>query len=220
MHAGSAPLSARRGRIHPLLFDVEARPSSRSSAEKHEATDGLPARRLDRRPDQDGKTEEIRLLEAADAEWKWLGPIIRIALATAMRLGEVVALEWKNVDLERKVARLLDTKNGERRDVPLSSAAIAVLEGLIEPQQGVRRLPAGKVFPTSAQAIDDHWRKAVTVAKSADLRFHDLRHEATSRLFEMGLNPVEVATITGHKTLQMHKRYTHLRAEDLAKRLG
>jgi integrase len=52
------------------------------------------------------------------------------------------------------------------------------------------------------------------------LRFHDLRHEATSRLFEKGFNPMEVSTITGHKTLQMLKRYTHLRAEDLAKRLG
>ena len=53
-----------------------------------------------------------------------------------------------------------------------------------------------------------------------DLRFHDLRHEATTRFFEKGFNPMEVATITGHKTLQMLKRYTHLRAEDLAKRMG
>ncbi len=52
------------------------------------------------------------------------------------------------------------------------------------------------------------------------LTFHDLRHEATSRLFEKGLNPMEVAAITGHKTLQMLKRYTHLRAEDLVGRLG
>lgn len=53
-----------------------------------------------------------------------------------------------------------------------------------------------------------------------DFHFHDLRHEATSRLFEKGLNPLEVASITGHKTLQMLKRYTHLRAEDLARKLG
>ena len=53
-----------------------------------------------------------------------------------------------------------------------------------------------------------------------DLHFHDLRHEATSRLFEKGLNPVEVATITGHKDTRMLMRYTHLRAEDLVGRLG
>ena len=53
-----------------------------------------------------------------------------------------------------------------------------------------------------------------------DLRFHDLRHEATSRLFEKGLNPIEVATITGHKDTKMLMRYTHLRAEDLVERLG
>jgi integrase len=53
-----------------------------------------------------------------------------------------------------------------------------------------------------------------------NLHFHDLRHEATSRFFEKGLNPVEVATITGHKDTRMLMRYTHLRAEDLVKRLG
>ena len=53
-----------------------------------------------------------------------------------------------------------------------------------------------------------------------DFRWHDLRHEATSRLFEKGLNPVEVATITGHKDTKMLMRYTHLRAEDLVGRLG
>jgi len=56
--------------------------------------------------------------------------------------------------------------------------------------------------------------------RAVDFHFHDLRHEATSRLFEKGLNPMEVASITGHKTLQMLKRYTHLNASDLAKKLG
>ena len=62
--------------------------------------------------------------------------------------------------------------------------------------------------------------RACKRADIEDLRLHDLRHEATSRLFEKGLNPMQVAAITGHKTLQMLKRYTHLRAEDLAKLLG
>jgi integrase len=64
------------------------------------------------------------------------------------------------------------------------------------------------------------WRRALKHAAITGLTFHDLRHEATSRFFEKGFNPMEVSAITGHKTLQMLKRYTHLRAEDLAKRMG
>ena len=181
-------------------------------------------RRLDPTPDKNGKTEEQRLLAAAEAQaedWPWLGPIIKIGLATAMRQSEILGLSWENVDLSRKVARLLDTKNGDRRDVPLSTAAVTVLESLLIPDDdGIKRLPRGPVFPVSAVSLDHHWRKAVKAAGSENLRFHDLRHEATSRLFEKGLNPMEAAAITGHKTLAMLKRYTHLRAEDLAAKLG
>jgi integrase len=69
-------------------------------------------------------------------------------------------------------------------------------------------------------SITHAFGRVCTRAKLGDLHFHDLRHEATSRLFEKGLNMMEVAAITGHKTLEMLKRYTHLRAEDLAERLA
>lgn len=179
-------------------------------------------RRLDLRPDKDGKTEEQRLLAACDAATvSWLGPLVRLAMATAMRQGELLALDWKNIDLDRKVARLLDTKNGEQRDVPLSSAAIAALELLCPSADGqVVQLHTGPVFAADTDAVVYQFRKACKAAGIAGLRFHDLRHEATSRLFEKGLNPMEAASVTGHKTLQMLKRYTHLRAEDLAKKLG
>jgi integrase len=78
----------------------------------------------------------------------------------------------------------------------------------------------GKVWGLRADSITQAFDRACKRAGIEDLRFHDLRHEATSRLFEKGFNPMEVSTITGHKTLQMLKRYTHLRAEDLAKRMG
>lgn len=78
----------------------------------------------------------------------------------------------------------------------------------------------GRVFPVNQDAVVGSFRRAAASTKLTDLRFHDLRHEATSRLFERGFNPMEVATITGHKTLQMLRRYAHLKAEDLAKRLG
>lgn len=170
-----------------------------------------PARARDRRLVGD---EETRLLEACEASnCPWLAPAVILALETAMRQGELLSLTWTNIDLTRRVARLDDTKNGDRRDVPLSTAAVTILSDL-------PRAIDGRAFPITQDNLEGYWRRATKAAEIADLRFHDLRHEATSRLFEKGLNPMEVAAITGHKTLQMLKRYTHLRAEDLASRLG
>lgn len=77
-----------------------------------------------------------------------------------------------------------------------------------------------RVFPIHKQVLRGLWLRACKRAKRENLNFHDLRYEATSRFFEKGLNVMEVAAITGHKDLRMLQRYTHLRAEDLAKKLG
>ena len=152
--------------------------------------------------------EEEKLLSECAPPLK---AIILFALETGMRKGEIQKLLWKDVDIGNCTAKLLDTKNGEDRTIPLSSRAIAVLKAL-------PRDISGKVFPGAD--ISHSFAAASARAGIEDLRFHDLRHEATSRLFEKGFNPMEVSAITGHKTLQMLKRYTHLRAEDLAKRMG
>ncbi len=152
--------------------------------------------------------EEKRLLERCAPPLK---AIILFALETGMRRGEIQKLHWKDVDLVKCTAQLIDTKNGDDRTIPLSTRAIAVLKGL-------PRNISGTVFPGAD--ISHSFAAACARAGIEDLRFHDLRHEATSRLFEKGFNPMEVSSITGHKTLQMLKRYTHLRAEDLAKRMG
>ena len=104
------------------------------------------------------------------------------------------------------------TKNGESRDVPLSPKARDILRSL-------PRDISGRVFPIHFEALKSLWRRGMKRAHIQDLHFHDLRHEATSRFFELGLNVVEVAAITGHKDLKMLQRYTHLRAEDLARKL-
>ncbi len=122
-------------------------------------------------------------------------------------------MTWTMVDLRRRVVHLPDTKNGQARDVPLSTAAERILAAL------PRRMD-GKVWTYTQEGMRASWRRALMQAAITGLHFHDLRHEATSRLFEKGFNPMEVSAITGHKTLQMLKRYTHLRAEDLAKRMG
>ena len=143
--------------------------------------------------------------------------IVRFALATSMRRGEVLTLLWANVNLDMQVAVLPMTKNGEIRRVPLSKDAVAILK---EQRLATLQSITGRVFDVSQISLDKAWRKACRKAGVLGLRFHDLRHEAISRLFEIGLNPMEVSSISGHKTLQMLKRYTHLKAEDLAKKLG
>ena len=158
--------------------------------------------------------EESRLIATLPTIY---GNILKFALATAMRRGEVLSLLWTNVNLDAKVAVLPMTKNGEIRRVPLSNKAVAILKELRATKV---QLIAGKVFDVTPISLDKAWRRACGKTGISGLRFHDLRHEAISRLFEIGLNPMEVSAISGHKTLQMLKRYTHLKAEDLAKKLG
>jgi integrase len=159
--------------------------------------------------------EETRLFEACrEARNPWLLPIVQLALETAMRQGELIRLRWEHIDLNRRTAHLPDTKNGESRTVPLSTTAVRVLRAL-------PRSLHGQVFPgVTTEAIKRAHIRAVRRAGIEDLRFHDLRHEATTRLFEKGLNIMEVASITGHKDLRMLRRYTHLKAEDLARKPG
>lgn len=143
----------------------------------------------------------------------WIKPLVQLALETAMRRGELLALRWENVDLQKCVAHLPDTKNGEARNIPLSSRAIKLLETL-------PRSIDGKVFPTTEDALKKAFTRACARAEIENLHFHDLRHEATSRLAERLPNLIELAAVTGHKDLRMLKRYYHPRAEDLAKKLG
>jgi len=157
--------------------------------------------------------EEEKLLNAlSESRNVWVEPLVRFALETAMRRGELLSLRWDDVDFSRRVIQLQETKNGKSRSVPLSTSAVSVLHR-------IRGCSSERVFPTTIYGIRCVWRAAVQRARIENLRFHDLRHEATSRLFEKGLNMMEVAAITGHRDLRMLQRYTHLRAEDLATKL-
>jgi integrase len=159
--------------------------------------------------------DEERLFAAIDAESRnpWLKPSIILAVETAMRKGELLALRWENIDLDNRVAFLPDTKTGKARKVPLSSRAIATLRAL-------PRSLNGRVLATTSEGLKCAFERARKRAGMEHFNFHDLRHEAASRLFERGWNVMEVAAVTGHADLQSLKRYTNLRAEDLAKKLG
>jgi len=142
----------------------------------------------------------------------WMRPLVAFAIETAMRRGEILRLCWKDVYLTERYVHLSDTKNGESRDVPLSTRAATILAEL-------SRHESGRVFPISADSVKKSFERATARAGLEDLRFHDLRHEATSRLAQKLSNVLELSSVTGHKSLHMIKRYYHPRAQDLASKL-
>src|SRR5882724_781590 len=185
-----------------------------------------PAKLVRRPPVLRGRTrrlkegEEQRLLSACDrGRTPLLKPLIILAIETAMRRGEMLDLQWEHVDLVRCVAHLPLTKNGDSRDIPLSRRAVAILQGL-KAEKADKSRDAERVFPATGNSIRLAFEHLRVRAEMDDFHFHDLRHEAVSRLFEKGLNIAEVSAISGHKELRMLRRYTHLRAEDLVSRLG
>ena len=159
-----------------------------------------------------------------------LPDVVRFALETAMRRGEIAGMTWDMVDLKKRTVTLSETKNGEKRIVPLSSDAGKILSDL------PRRLD-GEVWGMEPDSITQAFLRAVARARKVyekecdekkvkpdpdfliNITFHDLRHEATSRLFELGLRSEKVKEVTGHKTYSMLDRYTHLKAEDIAEEM-
>jgi integrase len=170
--------------------------------------------------------EESRLRQAvAEHSNPMLRWIVTIAIETGMRLSEIVTLTREQVSLRRRVVRLSETKNGSPRTVPLTvAAAEAMREALANP---IRPIDTDLVFfgepghdgRRRPYVFNRTWQRIVKQVGIVDFRFHDLRYEAVSRFVEAGLSDQEVAAISGHKSMQMLKRYTHLRAEDLVAKL-
>jgi len=182
-----------------------------------------PGEGRDRRLSPD---ESLRLISAVNAHSNpMLGWIVRIALETGMRASEISTLRIYQVDLEKRVLRLKDTKNDSSRTVPLNRFATEAVKSAMN--NPIRPVDCDLVFfgepgrdkKRRPYAFTKVWGTMKTKLRMPDFRFHDLRHEAVSRLVEAGLSDQEVAAISGHKSMQMLRRYTHLRAEDLVSRL-
>ena len=170
--------------------------------------------------------EEKKLLKGvAEHSNPMLRWIVGIALETGMRSSEITSLRRPQVDLSRRIVRLLETKNTTPRTVPLSKAAVELFREAMahpaapedcnliffgEPGRDGKRRP---------YVFNPVWLSIKRTAGLSDVRFHDLRHEAVSRFVEAGFSDQEVSAISGHKSMQMLKRYTHLRAEDLVVRM-
>jgi len=177
-----------------------------------------PVKGIKRMPPSQGRTKRVNpelealLLSGCDhLSLPLLRSIIQFAIQTGMRRGELMGLTWADIDLPNRKAYLHQTKNGEPRQVPLTRQAMTVLEGLSREEE--------KIFPMGMDALRSQFGRLKDFTKTQwngartnpfdDLRFHDLRHEALSRLSDTGLNVIELSHISGHRTLGMLKRYTH-----------
>lgn len=160
--------------------------------------------------------EETRLFAAlvpVGRRNSWILPATKLSLETAMRRGELIALRWTDVDLEARTAHLPMTKNGTARTVPLSTKALGVLIDL-------PRSIDGRVIPIQGFTLHKAFTKACARAEIENFRWHDLRHTAITRLAEKLPNLIELAAVSGHRSLTMLKRYYHPSASDLAKKIG
>lgn len=174
-----------------------------------------PCRTIERRPENNEKLrflsddERERLLEACKASsWPRLYALVLAALTTGARKSELTGLRWGDIDLERAVAYVRHTKNGEPRVLPL-------VPGLVDE---LRRFAGGAtalVFesprdPDRVFTFEPRWHEALRAARIRDFTFHSLRHSCASLLAKSGATLLEIADVLGHRQLQMTKRYSHL----------
>lgn len=186
--------------------------------EERELPVSNPIKGLRRLPDTKGRnirvsalTESLLLDGCRRNNTYLLSAIIQFAIQTGMRRGEILRLSWSDVDIPNRAAYLNETKNGNTRKVPLTLKAIDLLSNL--PRNDAR------VFPMGFHCLRSQFKRIKTYLKSSwegnepnpfnNLRFHDFRHEALSRLSDAGLNVIELSHISGHRTLGMLQRYTH-----------
>lgn len=192
-------------------FEVATRdwdyPNLSNPVAKIEMPSNGPAR--ERRLEED----ELSALLAACRKSRvtYLKPAIGLALETGMRRGELLSIKWEDIDLTAALLTIPHTKNGHQRTIPLTSEAVKILSSL----------PAvdDRVFQATPNAFRLAWSRLKRRADLQNLRFHDLRHEAISRFFELGLSVPEVALISGHRDPRMLFRYTHLKPELVVRKL-
>ena len=177
------------------------------------------AQERDRRPTQDEIDHIVAFLDGNPRQSIPAGRIVRFAIATAMRIEEVCRIRWEDIDERERTVIVRDRKDprnkeGNHQRVPLLDAtgydAWAILQ-----EQGRLTGDRQRIFPHDPGSISAAFRRACRELEIPNLRFHDLRHEGTSRLFEAGFAIQQVALVTGHKDWKMLKRYTNLRPEGL-----
>lgn len=181
------------------------------------------SRERDRRPTHDEIDRIVAYVEGNQRQLIPVGRIVRFAIASAMRQEEITRIRWTDVDEANRIVVVRDRKDSRQKSgndqrVPLLDVTDLDARAIVREQ---RRFSgrSDRIFPYNSRSVGAAFRRACRNLKIPDLRFHDLRHEAASRLFEAGLSIEQVALVTGHKDWKMLKRYTNLRPEDLHARL-
>lgn len=214
-----APISLKR-QLAPISHAFEIARTEWGIPIKENPIEKLRLKARDNRRERRLKDgEQEKLLEAARTRQNPLiEKVVIFAIETGMRRGEILGLHWDQVDLKRRSVTILESKNGYSRTIPLTPGAFALLQSMKD-EAGDKDLKPERVFPLTANTLRMAWERMLARTDIEDLHFHDLRHEAISRFFEMGLTVPEVASISGHRDMKMLMRYAHADTTKLARKL-
>ena len=146
---------------------------------------------------------ERLLIASAKHTNKYLNPIIKLALETAMRRGEILSLKWSDIDMHRGLIIIDNTKTGFSRSIQMNDKVRFVLSSLNKEDE--------RVFPITINSLRLCYQR-LCKKLCVKVRFHDFRHEAISRLFEKNLSIPHIASISGHRTMSQLFRYAHFKA--------
>ena len=175
-----------------------------------------PCKGIESRPENNevvrflSESERTTLLNACRAStWEKLYLLVMVALTTGARRGELLRLTWGDIDFDRQIASVNQTKNGDKKNLPLIPSVIDELNKFktSNPQELVF---ASKRRPDSAFSFVDIWYKALKTANIKNFRFHDLRHTTASMLAQNGCTLLEIGDVLGHRQINVTKRYSHL----------
>lgn len=203
-------------KLSPITINKELKLLKMILKQAHEAglilSNPLRSLRFLREPDHRQRVlsseEEARLLKACPDGFSLrltdLRRAIVIALATGMRQGEIYGLRWEQVDFQRQVITIERTKTGRARNIPMATPLVRMLESL-------PRSKSGRILGT--RFFNELWQRARDRAGLKDIRFHDLRHTAATRMTDAGVDPFTVQAILGHSSLAMTARYSHATSE-------
>ena len=155
--------------------------------------------------------EKTSLLEASrHSHWDKLYLIVLMAITTGARKGELERLKWSDIDFDRGLAYVHQTKNGEPRVLPLTKQVLTEMDRVGRDAELIFNSSIKPIKPNKPYEFRKEWIKAMKRAEINDFRFHDLRHTCASYLAQNGASLLEIADVLGHKQIQMTKRYAHL----------
>ncbi len=174
----------------------------------------------DRRPTEEELEKLFGHWGANDRQLIPMTRIVRFAIATAMRQEEICRVTWNDLNARTKMLLIRDRKDprekkGNDQRIPLLAVSGYDAMALIEDQRAIRANDDDRIFPYNHKSISARFTRTCQELEIEDLHFHDLRHEGTSRLFEVGFEIQQVSLVTGHKDWKMLRRYTHLKPEAL-----